>query len=49
MERCDPCPLAIKGSMPEAGILCGWVVNGYSEKCVGQSYGEAEDEEVEPP
>jgi len=39
----ESCPIAIIGSMPEAGILCGWVVNSYLEESVGQSYGRAEE------
>lgn len=26
------------GTMPGPGILCGWVVNGYSKECARQSY-----------
>ena len=29
--------------MPMAGMLCGYVVNGYSEEGVGQSYGRAKE------
>ena len=41
--RCDTFSLSVMGSLPEEDILCGWVVNSYSEESMGQSYGRAEE------